>query len=47
MLGRSKGDGANHDHGSPSVAQMTRSAAPEVSSISSGLSIVGKIATGA
>jgi cytoskeletal protein CcmA (bactofilin family) len=39
MLGRSKGDGANHDQGSPSVAQMT----PEVSSISSGLSIVGKI----
>ena len=43
MLGRSKGDGANHDQGLPSVAQMTRSAAPEVSSISSGLSIVGKI----
>jgi cytoskeletal protein CcmA (bactofilin family) len=43
MLGRSKGDGANHDQGSPSVAQMTHSAAPEVSSISSGLSIVGKI----
>jgi cytoskeletal protein CcmA (bactofilin family) len=43
MLGRSKGDGANHDQGAPSVAQMTRSAAPEVSSISSGLSIVGKI----
>jgi cytoskeletal protein CcmA (bactofilin family) len=43
MLGRSKGDGANHDQGSPSVVQMTRSGAPEVSSISSGLSIVGKI----
>ena len=41
MLGRSKGDRANHDL--PSVAQMTRSAAPEGSSISSGLSIVGKI----
>jgi cytoskeletal protein CcmA (bactofilin family) len=39
MLGRSKGDGADHDQGSPSVAQMT----PEVSSISSDLSIVGKI----
>src|SRR6266852_5869084 len=43
MLGRSKGDGPNYDQGSPSVQQMTRSAAPEVSSISSGLSIVGKI----
>ena len=42
MLGRSKGDGANYDRGLPSVQQMTRSA-PEVSSISSGLSIVGKI----
>ncbi len=41
MLGRSKGDGANHDRGS--VQHFTRSAAPEVSSISSGLSIVGKI----
>jgi|SRR6516162_5200350 len=43
MLGKSKGDGANYDRGLPSVQQMTRSAAPEVSSISSGLSIVGKI----
>jgi|SRR5690242_19080752 cytoskeletal protein CcmA (bactofilin family) len=41
MLGRSKGDGANYDRGSLPVQQMT--AAPEVSSISSGLSIVGKI----
>jgi cytoskeletal protein CcmA (bactofilin family) len=43
MLGKSKGDGANYDRGSLPVQQMTRSAAPEVSSISSGLSIVGKI----
>ena len=43
VLGRSKGDGPNYDRGSPSVQQMTGSAAPEVSSISSGLSIVGKI----
>ena len=42
MLGRSKGDGVNHDRGSLSV-QITRSGAPQVSSISSGLSIVGKI----
>src|SRR6516165_2177615 len=39
MLGKS----ANYDRGLPSVQQTTRSAAPEVSSISSGLSIVGKI----
>jgi cytoskeletal protein CcmA (bactofilin family) len=31
------------EQGLPSVQQMTRSATPEVSSISSGLSIVGKI----
>src|SRR6201987_3963163 len=43
MLGKSKGDGANYDRGLPSVQQMTRSAAPECSPISSGLSIVGKI----
>jgi cytoskeletal protein CcmA (bactofilin family) len=48
MLGKSKGDGANYDRGPSSVQQMSRSsvapsAAPEVSSISSGLSIVGKI----
>ena len=43
MLGKSKGDGANYDRGSLPVQQMTRSAAPEVSSISAGLSIVGKI----
>jgi cytoskeletal protein CcmA (bactofilin family) len=35
--------GVNHDRGSLSVQQMTRSGAPQVSSISSGLSIVGKI----
>jgi cytoskeletal protein CcmA (bactofilin family) len=48
MLGKSKGDGANYDRGPSSVQQMPRSAvapsvAPGVSSISSGLSIVGKI----
>ena len=43
MLGRSKSDGANYDRGLPPAQQMTCSAAPEVSSISSGLSIVGKI----
>src|SRR5215472_11319060 len=48
MLEKSKGDGTNYDRGSSSVLQMSRSAvtssaAPEVSSISSGLSIVGKI----
>jgi cytoskeletal protein CcmA (bactofilin family) len=48
MLGKSKSDGANYDQGPSSVQQMSRptvtsSAAPEVSSISSGLSIVGKI----
>ncbi len=48
MLGRSKGDTANHDRSSSSAQQVQRSAvAPsassEVSSISSGLSIVGKI----
>jgi cytoskeletal protein CcmA (bactofilin family) len=48
MLEKSKGDGTNYDRGSSSVLQMSRSAVtssatPEVSSISSGLSIVGKI----
>ena len=48
MLEKSKGDGTNYDRGSSSVLQMSRSAitssaTPEVSSISSGLSIVGKI----
>jgi cytoskeletal protein CcmA (bactofilin family) len=48
MLGKSKGDGANYDRDPSSVQQTSRSAvassaAPEVSSISSGLSIVGKI----
>jgi len=48
MLGRSKGDEANYDRDSSSVQQMPRSAVassatPEVSSISSGLSIIGKI----
>jgi cytoskeletal protein CcmA (bactofilin family) len=48
MLGKSKSDGPNYDLTSSSVQQMPRltvasSAAPEVSSISSGLSIVGKI----
>ena len=47
MLGKSK-DGANYDRDSSSIQQMTRSSvassrAPEVSSISSGLSIIGKI----
>ena len=47
MLGKSK-DLTNYDRDSSSVQQMTRSSvasspAPEVSSISSGLSIVGKI----
>jgi len=47
MLGRSKGNEAN-DRDSSSVHQMPRSAVassapPEVSSISSGLSIFGKI----
>jgi hypothetical protein len=47
MLGRSKSNEAN-DRGSSLVQQMPRSAAassasPEVSSISSGLSIIGKI----
>src|ERR1700745_2618856 len=47
MLARSKGDEANHDPDS-SLVQGTRSAVassavPEVSSISSGLSIIGKI----
>jgi cytoskeletal protein CcmA (bactofilin family) len=48
MLGKSKGDGANYDRDPSSVQQIPRSAvapsaALEVSSISSGLSIVGKI----
>jgi cytoskeletal protein CcmA (bactofilin family) len=48
MLGRSKGDTVNHDQNSSSAQQVQRpsvtsSASPEVSSISSGLSIVGKI----
>ena len=48
MLGRSKGNDANYGRDLSSVQQMPRStvassAAPEVSSISSGLSIVGKI----
>jgi cytoskeletal protein CcmA (bactofilin family) len=48
MLGKSKGDGTNYDRDSSSAQQMPRSAVtssapPEVSSISSGLSIVGKI----
>jgi cytoskeletal protein CcmA (bactofilin family) len=48
MLGRSKGNEASYDRDSSSLQQMPRSAvaslaAPEVSSISSGLSIVGKI----
>ena len=47
MLGRSKGDVVSHDRDSSSVQQMPRSAVassavPETSSISSGLSIVGK-----
>src|SRR6516225_11938244 len=46
MLGKSKGDGINYDRDSSSVQQrpaVASSAVPEVSSISSGLSIVGKI----
>jgi cytoskeletal protein CcmA (bactofilin family) len=46
MLGKSKADGTNYDQDSPSVPQrpaVASSAVPEVSSISSGLSIVGKI----
>jgi cytoskeletal protein CcmA (bactofilin family) len=47
MLTRSKGDGANHDPDSSLVQEIrsavASSAAPEASSISSGLSIIGKI----
>jgi len=46
MLEKSKGDGTNYDRDSSSVQQrpaVAPSAVPEVSSISSGLSIVGKI----
>ena len=48
MLGKSKSDGPNYNLTSSSVQQtprsaVTSSATPEVSSISSGLSIVGKI----
>jgi cytoskeletal protein CcmA (bactofilin family) len=46
MLGKSKGDGIHSDRGSSLVQQrpaVASSAAPEVSSISSGLSIIGKI----
>jgi cytoskeletal protein CcmA (bactofilin family) len=46
MLGKSKGDGTNYDRDSSLVQQrpaVASSAVPEVSSISSGLSIVGKI----
>jgi cytoskeletal protein CcmA (bactofilin family) len=46
MLGKSKADGTNYDQDSSSVPQrpaVASSAVPEVSSISSGLSIVGKI----
>src|SRR5215471_12506367 len=46
MLGQSKGVGTNYDRDSSSVQQrpaVASSATPEVSSISSGLSIVGKI----
>jgi len=48
MLGKSNADGANYARGSSSVQQMPSSAAaspvaPEVSSVSAGLSIVGKI----
>ena len=48
MLGRSKGNEANYGRDSSSVQQVPRSATassvpPEVSSISSGLSIIGKI----
>jgi cytoskeletal protein CcmA (bactofilin family) len=47
MFARSKGDGANYDPDSSLVQEMrsavASSAAPEASSISSGLSIIGKI----
>jgi cytoskeletal protein CcmA (bactofilin family) len=46
MFGKSKADGTNYDRDSSSVQQrpaVASSAVPEVSSISSGLSIVGKI----
>jgi len=48
MLGKSKGDETNYNRESSSVQQMPRSAVassapPQVSSISSGLSIIGKI----
>jgi cytoskeletal protein CcmA (bactofilin family) len=46
MLGKSKADGTNYDRDSTSVRQhpaVAPSVVPEVSSISSGLSIVGKI----
>ena len=46
MLGKSQGDGTNYDRDLSSVRQrlaVASSAVPEVSSISSGLSIVGKI----
>jgi cytoskeletal protein CcmA (bactofilin family) len=46
MLGKSKGDGIHSDRGSSLVQQrptVASSAVPEVSSISSGLSIIGKI----
>src|SRR5215469_15515954 len=46
MLGKSKADGTNYDRELSSVQQrpaVSSSAVPEVSSISSGLSIVGKI----
>jgi cytoskeletal protein CcmA (bactofilin family) len=48
MLGKSKGDGTNYNQDSSSVRQIpgsvvASSATPEVSSISAGLSIVGKI----
>jgi len=46
MLGKSQGDGTNYDRDLSSVRQhpaIASSAVPEVSSISSGLSIVGKI----
>jgi len=47
MLGISKGDGANHDPDSSSARDIrsvvSSSAVPEASSISSGLSIIGKI----
>ena len=45
MLGKSKGDPTNYDRDSSSVQRpaVASSAVPEVSSISSGLSIIGKI----